>query len=84
MSSYSAFVPLLRCDSCHLSVVCLSAPAPPVVLLCGSNEALSLSPLQWDFPGDSDGIESTCNARDLSLVPALARSPGEGIGYPSQ
>ena len=84
MSFYSVFVPLLRCDSCHLSVVFLSAPAPLVILLCHSNEALSLSRLQWDFAGDSDGKESTCNARDLSLTPGLGRSPGEGIGYPIQ
>ena len=32
--------------------------------------------------GGSDGKESTCNAGDLSLVPGLGRSPGEGNGYP--
>ena len=34
------------------------------------------------FPGGSDGKESTCNAGDLSSIPGLGRSPGEGIGYP--
>ena len=34
------------------------------------------------FPGSSAGKESTCNARDPSLIPELGRSPGEGIGYP--
>ena len=29
-----------------------------------------------DFPGGSDGKESTCNARDLGLIPGLQRSPG--------
>ena len=32
--------------------------------------------------GGSDGKESTCNAGDLSLVPGLGRSLGEGNGYP--
>ena len=34
------------------------------------------------FCGGSDGKESTCNAGDLSLIPELGRSPGEGKGYP--
>ena len=33
------------------------------------------------FPGGSAGKESTCNARDLGLIPELRRSPGEGKGY---
>ena len=36
------------------------------------------------FPGGSAGKESTCNARNLSLVPEFGRSPGEGKGYPLQ
>ena len=28
--------------------------------------------------------ESTCNVGDLGLIPGLARSPGEGNGYPLQ
>ena len=32
------------------------------------------------FPGGSNGKESACNARDLSSVPGLGRSPGEGNG----
>ena len=32
------------------------------------------------FLGGSDGKESTCNVRDLDLVPGLGRSPGEGNG----
>ena len=36
------------------------------------------------FPSGSTGIESTCNAGDLSLIPGLGRSPGEGKGYPLQ
>ena len=30
------------------------------------------------------GKESTCNAGDLSSIPRLGRSPGEGIGYTLQ
>ena len=37
-----------------------------------------------DFPGGSDGKESTYNAGDLSLIPVLGRSPGEGNGNPLQ
>ena len=36
------------------------------------------------FPGDSDGKESACNARDLGLIPGLGRSLGEGKGYSLQ
>ena len=34
------------------------------------------------FPGGSDGRESAHDARDLSLLPGLGRSPREGKGYP--
>ena len=30
------------------------------------------------FPGDSDGKESACNARDPGLIPGSGRYPGEG------
>ena len=36
------------------------------------------------FPGSSAGKECTYNARDLSSIPGLGSSPGEGIGYPLQ
>ena len=36
------------------------------------------------FPGVSDGKKSACNAGDLSSVPVLGRSPGEGHGSPLQ
>ena len=32
----------------------------------------------------SVGKESTSNGGDLSSIPGLGRSPGEGIGYPVQ
>ena len=34
-----------------------------------------------DFPGDSDGKESACNAGDQGLIPGSGRSPGEGNAY---
>ena len=37
-----------------------------------------------DFPGGSDGKESTCDAWDLGSIPGLRRSPAEGKGYPLQ
>ena len=36
------------------------------------------------FPGSSVGKESTRNAGDPGLIPALRRSAGEGISYPLQ
>ena len=36
------------------------------------------------FPCGSAGKESNFNAGDLSSVPGLGRSPGEGKGYPLQ
>ena len=40
--------------------------------------------LHVGFPGGSDGKESTFYAGDLSQIPRLGRSPGEGNGYPFQ
>ena len=37
-----------------------------------------------DFPGGSDGKESTCNVGDLCLIPGLGRSPEGGLGNPLQ
>ena len=37
--------------------------------------------IKQDFPGGSDGKESTCNAVDLGLIPGSGRFPGEGNGY---
>ena len=36
------------------------------------------------FPDSPVGKESACNVGDLSSIPVLGRSPGEGIGYPLQ
>ena len=46
----------------------------------GQRQALFNS---W-FIDSSLGKESTCNARDPSLIPGSGRSPGEWIGYPLQ
>ena len=42
-----------------------------------------LSPpfINLNFPGSSAGKESTCNARNPSLIPGSGRSAGEGRGY---
>ena len=37
--------------------------------------------LVMGFSGGSDDKESTCSAEDLSLIPGLGRSPGEGNGH---
>jgi len=34
------------------------------------------------FPGGSVGKESTCNSRDMGLIPGLGRSPGGGHSKP--
>ena len=36
------------------------------------------------FPGVSDGNGSTCNSRNLGLIPGSGRSPGKGIGISLQ
>ena len=36
------------------------------------------------IPGDSDGKESACSARELGSIPGLGRSSGEGNGSPLQ
>ena len=38
----------------------------------------------WDFPGDSDGKESICNAGELGSIPGLGRSPQGGHDNPLQ
>ena len=46
-----------------------------------SSVVLSFAP---ELPGGSDGKESARNAGDLSSVPELGKSPGEGNDYPVQ
>ena len=40
--------------------------------------------LLGDFPGGSDGEESTCNAGDLGSISGSGRSPGKENRYPLQ
>ena len=47
------------------------------------SEPLFVPPSE-NFPGDSDGKESTCTAGYLGLIPGLGRSPGGGRGNPFQ
>ena len=42
------------------------------------------TPVFLGFPCGSAGKESACDAGDLSLIPGLWRSPGEGKDYPLQ
>ena len=42
------------------------------------------TPVFLGFPDGSVGKESACNVGDLSSIPGLGRSPGEGKGYPLQ
>ena len=51
--------------------------------ICWKRDKL-LTPVFLDFPCDSTGKESTCNAGNLGAIPGLGRSPGEGKGYPLQ
>ena len=44
----------------------------------------SYHPSRFYCTAHSVGKESTCNARDPSLIPGSGRSTGEGIGYPLQ
>ena len=42
------------------------------------------TPVFLDFPCGSAAKEPACSAGDLSSIPGLGRSPGEGKGYPLQ
>ena len=42
------------------------------------------TPVFLGFPCGSAGKESTCNARELGLIPGLGRSLGERNSYPLQ
>ena len=42
------------------------------------------TPIFLCFPCGSAGKEFACNEGDLSLIPGLGRSPGEGNSYPLQ
>ena len=57
---------------------------PSIFSLLLSRAQNTLLQVLFGFPGSSEGKESSCNARDLSLIPGLGRSPGEGNGNPLQ
>ena len=42
------------------------------------------NPVFLGFPCGSAGKESACHEGDLSSIPRVGRSPGEGKGYPLQ
>ena len=42
------------------------------------------TPAFLGFSGGSDGKESACKVGDLSSIPGLGRSSGEGDSYPLQ
>ena len=73
----------------HTQVSCTAGgiQEPPVQFL-GREDLLekgqAATPVFLGFPGGSAGRESPCNVGDLGSIPALARSPGEGKGYPLQ
>ena len=73
----------------HTQVSCTAGriQEPPVQFL-GREDLLekgqAATPVFLGFPGGSAGRESPCNVGDLDSIPALARSPGEGKGYPLQ
>ena len=52
--------------------------------LIHSTQVYGASAVFKGFPGGSAGKESACNVGDLSSIPGLGRSPGEGKGYPFQ
>ena len=53
----------------------------------GTTRPAAFPELFWnylEFPGGSDGKESSCNVGDLGSIPGLGRSAGGGKGYPLQ
>ena len=52
------------------------------LLAVQAEQLTTSSAISLGFPCGSPGRESTCNAGDLSSIPGLGRSPGEG--YPQQ
>ena len=84
-SSILLYSPLLKNHTqnsmCLLSSSILNMAPNACIIITTYTSQL---PTQRGFPDSSPGKESTCNAGDLSLIPGLGRSPGEGKGYPLQ
>ena len=51
--------------------------------ICWRRDTLP-TPVFLGFPCGSASKESACSVGDLSLIPGLGKSPGEGNGYPLQ
>ena len=62
----------------------LHAKQETLVLFLALEDQLEEGKATHSFPCDAAGKESACNAGDLSPIPGLGRSPGEGKGYPLQ
>ena len=62
---------------------CFSGNYSRVGKICWRRDRLP-TPVFLGFTGGSAGKESACNVGDLSLIPGLGRSPGEGKAYPPQ
>ena len=56
----------------------LHAKQETLVLFLALEDQLEEGKATHSFPCDSAGKESACNAGDLSPIPGLGRSPGEG------
>ena len=54
-----------------------------VITSCSLSQLLKIC-ISKGFPDSSVGKKSVCNAGDLSSIPELGRSAGEGIGYSLQ
>ena len=48
--------------------------------MCWRRDRL-FTPVFLGLPSGSDGKESSCNVRDLGLIPGLGRSSGERNGF---
>ena len=72
----------------HVRITCSLGVCECASCVCGSCGCVYMCVCVYicihELPLGSAGEESTCNAGDLSLIPGLGRSPGEGKGYPLQ
>ena len=73
-----AFLPLFQADSCLFTFFGVVPSA------WGPSSYPSSANSHSSFPGGSAGKKSACNVGDLSSIPGLGRSLGEGKGYPLQ
>ena len=53
-------------------------------ILKSSQAYVARSSVLQGFPDSLAGKESSCNAKDVGLIPGLGRYPGEGKSYPLQ